>query len=276
MSIIFLFSGQSRTSPFAHNYNPNNILESYNKFIFTPEFKSQYKYKIYITTDDIHLANTFSYFNETNIGNIHLLNSDYYYKNVKTQSKNIEHYFTKYNDNIDWSHGFWKYDNSIHQHYKLMDCFNLLINDSTNNINFTNCDFIVRLRFDTEFCANILDVLENFKINPTLEIITSYDLFAIGKAKIMECYCDGLNNNYGKYRCIYTNERDWFQKFFQMLIDYCDNNHLNINDCDVLDKYKWTYAPERQLFEMLFEYCDKNNLNSKDTIKDIHCCNIIR
>jgi hypothetical protein len=61
-----------------------------------------------------------------------------------------------------------------------------------------------------------------------------------------------------------------------MLFDYCDNNNLNINDCDVLNKYKWTYAPERQLFEMLFEYCEKNNLNSKDIMKDIYCCDIIR
>jgi hypothetical protein len=88
----------------------------------------------------------------------------------------------------------------------------------------------------------------------------------------MECYCDGLNNNYGKYRYIYTNERDWFQ----MLLDYCDNNNLNINDCDILNKYKWTYAAEIQLFVMLFEYCEKNNFNSKDIMKDIYCCNIIR
>ena len=276
MSIIFLFSGQSRTSPFSHNYNPNNILESYNKFIFTPEFKACYKYSIYITTDDIHLDNTFSYFNETNIGNIHLLNTEYYKKNVKTESKNIEYYLIKYNDNIDWQQGFWKYDNSIRQHYKLMDCYNLFINDSDNTINITNCDFIVRLRLDTEFVANILDVLENFKINPTLEIITCYDLFAIGKAKIMECYCNGLNNNYGKYNCKYEDERDWFHKFFQLLLNYCNNNNMNINDCNVLDKYKWTYAPERQLFEMLFIYCDKNNLDINNTIKDMYCCNIIR
>ena len=260
MSIVFIFSGQSRTSPFGHNFKPNNILESYNKFIFTPEFKAQYKYSIYITTDDIHLENTCSYFNETNIGNIHLLNTEYYKKNVKTESKNIEYYLIKYNDNIDWTQGFWKYDNSIHQYYKLMDCYNLFINDSDNNINITNCDFIVRVRFDTEFIANILDVLENFKINPTLELIIDWDFFAIGKTKIMECYCNGLNNNYGKY------------KYNTVVPDVLPM----MDDYNILDKYRWTYAPERQLFEMLFEYCNENNLNINNTIKQIYCGYIIR
>jgi hypothetical protein len=264
MSIVFLFSGQARISPFGYNPKPNNILESYNKFIFTPEFKAQYKYKIYITTDDIHLANTFSYFNETNIGNIHLLNtktnSEFYKKNVKTQSKNIEEYFTKYNDNIDWSQGFWKYDISIHQHYKLMDCYNLFINDSDSDINITNCDFIVRIRFDIAFNRNILDILENFKINPTLELIINYDLFAIGKAKIMECYCNGLNNNYGKYK---------YDTIVPDVIPIMADYHI-------LEKYRWKYAAERQLFEMLFEYCNINNLNINNTIKDMHCCVIIR
>ena len=75
MSIIFLFTGNARTFPFNiyHNMRNAEILDSYNKYIFTDKFKSLYKYKIYISTDDIHLSDTIYYFSE-NIGNIHLLN----------------------------------------------------------------------------------------------------------------------------------------------------------------------------------------------------------
>lgn len=46
MSIIFLFTGNARTFPFNIYYNMRNaeILDSYNKYIFTDKFKSLYKY----------------------------------------------------------------------------------------------------------------------------------------------------------------------------------------------------------------------------------------
>lgn len=266
MNIIFIFSGQSRTFPFAHNPKKTNILESYNKFIFTEEFKKKHKYKIYITTDDLHLENTFSYFNANNIGNIHGLNGnidglniEFYHKNINVQSKNIETYFDKYNNNTDWTK-YIKYDNSIHQHYKLMDCYNLFINDTDSDINSTNCDFIIRLRLDTEFTMNILDILDFFKIDPKLEIIMDWDFFAIGKPKIMEYYCNGLNNNYGNYK-------------YETIVSDIPNI---MHDYHTLDRYIWTYAPERQLFELLFEYCNNNNFIINDVIKPISCCKIIK
>ena len=47
-NIIFLFSGQSRISPFSHNIQirSNDILNSYDELIFTNEFKELYDYKI--------------------------------------------------------------------------------------------------------------------------------------------------------------------------------------------------------------------------------------
>lgn len=261
MNIVFLFSGQARTFPFAHNRNDKHIhiLESYNKFIFTTAFKEMYNYKIYITTDDLHLSDTYSYFGDK-IGNIHLLNTGFYKKTVNIPSKDIGTYFSKYNNNKDWSQNYTKYDNSIEQHYKIMDCYNLFLNDSDSDINIKNCDYIIRLRLDTEFTMNILDILEIFKINPQIEILLNWDFFAIGKPKIMNYYCDGLNNNYGKY-----NFQTEVPEIVPIILDY-----------KYIDRYIWTYAPERQLFEMLFEYCNKNNININDSIKSISCCHIIR
>lgn len=262
MKIIFLFSGEARTFPFALNrYNGNShkkILESYNKFIFTEKFKKEHTYKIYITTDDLHLQDTCNYFGENNIGNIHLLNTNYYKTPIKTKSKNIDFYLSEYNKN-DFGN-CWKYDNSIYQHYKIIDCYNLFLNDNTSDINTHNCDYIIRVRLDVEFSINIIDMLDMFYINKKLDIILGWDFFAIGKPNIMYCYCNGLQNKYGKYN---------YKTDVPKNIDILNYHGMH-------EKNRWTYAPERQLFEMLLEYCNNNKLSITDTIKSIRCCDIIR
>lgn len=260
MNIIFLFSGQSRTSPFSHNLSMSNlvILESYNKYIFTQKFKSMYNYKIYITTDDIHLSNTINYFQKDNIGNIHLLNTDAYLKTPIRKSHHINTYLSNYNKK-DWS-TYQKYDNSIYQHYKIMDCYNLYKNDADIHNELNNCDYIVRIRLDVIFNMDIIDMLSKFTLNPEIELLTHWDLFAIGKPKIMTCYCNGLNNNYGNY-----NYQVKAPDIPSIMVDY--NN---------VDKCRWTYAPERQLFEMLFEYANNNNLTINKAIIPISCCTIVR
>lgn len=58
--VIFLFTGNARSSPFAHNpvSSSKKILDSYDRYIFTDEFKSHCDYKVYMSSDDIHLENT--------------------------------------------------------------------------------------------------------------------------------------------------------------------------------------------------------------------------
>ena len=145
-----------------------------------------------------------------------------------------------------------------------MDCYNLFKYDESNTNNKNDDDdddeYIVRIRLDTVFTQNILELLPYFASNPQCEILMDWDFFAIGKPKIMECYCTGLNNNYGNYNFT-TVVPDKFP------IMACYNT---------VDKFIWTYAPERQLFEMLFEYCNKNNLQINDAIKAIKCCSIVR
>jgi hypothetical protein len=254
--ITFLFSGQSRTFPFCHDSTliSNNILDSYNRFIFTEKFKELYDYKIYITTDDIHLQYTIDYFSKNNIGNIHLLNTSFYLFDIENKLGNIDEHLEKYNNN-DWSK-HQKYENSIHQHYKIMDCYNLFAND----INSKKPDYVVRLRMDTQFTMNIIDMIDNLNNHPEHEILMDWDFFAIGKPNIMNCYCNGLKNNYGKYN-------------FNTIVP---NNLPLMFDYHYIERHRWTYAPERQLFEMLFEYCNKNNLDINSVIKSIHCCFVFR
>ena len=253
--IVFLLTGESRTFPFSLNKQKRNIniLNSYNKFIFTDEFKTLYDYKLYISTDDIHLHDTISYFSVNNIGNIHLLNTGFYFIEPKNKTENINIYFDKYN-NKEWMN-HQKYDNSIYQHYKILDCYNLFKNSEP----IEECDYIIRLRMDVEITYSILDILYMFEENSELEIIVDWDWCAIGKPKIMDCYCSGLNNNYGNY-----NYQIDVPDILPIMPGY---KHL----C----RYKWTYSPERQLFEMIFEYCKNNNLDINKSIRSLIFSSII-
>ena len=236
-NIIFIFSGTARTSPFNNNHEKRRmeILDSYNKFIFTDKFKSLYKYKVYISTDNINLEDTINYFSSDNIGNIYLQDTDYYLKNISNKIPNISHFLDIFDKRYDTN--YYKWTNSVFVWYKILSCYNLFRNDDVENY-----DYIIRLRMDVKFIENILDILELFIQKPETEIIMDWAEFAIGKPNIMNIYCTGLENNYGNYK-----------------------NLLNISnpliDFNNLDIYMWMYAPERQLFEMLCEYFINNNLD---------------
>jgi hypothetical protein len=256
--IIFLFSGTSRTYPFGLNYKKRNqeILDSYNKFLFTEKFKNLYEYKIYISTDNLHLIDTINYFSINNIGNIHLHDTNFYLHNINQLTPDVNYFLDIYNKNHDKK--YIKWESSIYQHYKILCCYNLLRNDNLNDY-----DYIVRLRMDTKINVDILDILDLFQNKPELELFMSWDLAAIGTPKIMNCYCTGLENNYGNYKNL-TNVPDILPIIY---------NYKNLNF------YIWMYAAERQLFEMLFEYCNNNNLDINKVINGFgrdYFCSIVR
>ena len=246
--LIFIISGQSRTSPFSHLNRNMSILDSYNKYIFTDELKNTYDYKVYITTDDIHLQDTIDYFGK-NLGNIHLLNTGYYMKNVDNEINDVNIFMDKYL-NKDFN-GYDKYENSIYQHHKILDCYNLYTHD--NKHRDINNDIIIRMRLDTIFHSDIMNNLKLLQENTTYQIIMHWDFFAIGKYSIMKEYCNGLNNNYGNY-----NFNADLSNINNPLI--CMPYHYK-----TLGRKMSTYCPEVQLFEILFEYCNNNNLVSMNS-----------
>jgi len=272
--IAFLFTGQARTSPFAHNSSnkSDEIMNSYKNYIFTDEFKNKYKYKIYISTDDIHLSNTINYFDVNNIGNIHLSNMGWYLNPIKNELTPFNFFINQYNKMmffknhhvnilkrkkfngiqkkikfIKSNQQYQKYEGSIYQHYKLLDAYNLLLND--NDV-LQQCTLICKIRLDIVVNVNILELIDKF-INPKCEIVCHWDIFAIGRKEIMECYFKVVTKN-----GFYTNE----MKMPENLIIPNYENPL-------YEKQRWSYAPEIQLFKMLCDFCITHNLNIMDAIK---------
>jgi hypothetical protein len=255
MTIIFIFSGNARSSPFNIDKTKRSdaILKSYNDFLFTPEFKSKYDYKIYITADNIHLEDTIRYLTTEKIGNIHLTDTNYYYKPITKKIPEVGVFLKKYNEKDFGNHQ--KYENSIHQHYKIHDCYNLFRNDGIVPT------YIVRMRMDIILRKNILEFLDLFESNQDLQISCNWDFMAVGKPNIMKCYCTGLENNYGNYTLTTPVKENP-----PIMINY---HSLNIP--------RWKYSPEIQLFEMLFEYCINNNIDLHKSINaDYYFAEIIR
>jgi hypothetical protein len=206
---------------------------------------------VYITSDDIHLHDTLQYFSGNNIKNIHLLDKDYYL-NSKSDTKKLDYYLEKYNQK-DWTN-YDKYEGSIHQHYKILDCYQM----AKKNGSLEQVDYIVRIRLDVVIEKDIQDVISLVEDSSGVEIVIDWDFFALGKPSIMEWYCNGLENNYGNY-----NYNVPVPTFFPVMQDYLTT-----------DKKRWTYAAERQLFEMLYDYCNKHNLDINKTIVNTKFCNI--
>jgi len=258
--ISFIFSGQIRSNPFGHdNFNKNfdisvKILKSY-KQIFNEKIKSIYDYRVYISTDNLLVEETINFFGKNNIGNIHLFDTEYYYKKIKNKIPQVDFYLSNYS--VDPP--FQKYDNSIHQYYKLYDSFNLFLNDDFNDV-----DYIIRLRLDTsfdflnnqDFCSflNLLD------LNDDLQILMYKDLFAIGKKLSMETYCTAINKNYGKNKF----EEDLGKIKYPFII----------KEYYKLERNRWTYAPEIQLYFILFKYCKENNYNINKALLPIDNLNV--
>jgi len=232
---------------------------------------------MFFSTDDINLEKTVSYFSMENIGNIHLLEptnlgnfcgkinlpgtpdkTEFYLKDTMYKTKDVKDYFEEY-EKIDFR-GFMKYPNTVYQQHKILDCYNLF----KSSADFDDCDYIVRMRFDCKFTANIIDMIELFTENPELDLLIDWDWFAIGKPNIMKCYCNGLDNNLFSY-----NYKTPVPAVLPVM-GYGDVYYFNLNP------YIWTYAPERVVFEMLFDYCNKNNLDMNKTIRREHVCSILR
>jgi hypothetical protein len=212
-----------------------------------------------MSTDDTHLDNTYNYFGIDNVKNLHLLNTGFYKENITFHIPSIDHFIEKYRR--EDKHGKHTFEGSIHQHYKIYDCFNLL----ENYTSIYEYDYIIRLRPDLIFDYDISEYIKYLDKNINVHILTRWDFFAIGKPDIMKYYCCSLKNKFGTYN-FDTNVDDIDS------IEICDSDTTffsgKYKDLKINNPHIWTYAPEIQVFETLLEFCDINGLDINKSMKD--------
>jgi hypothetical protein len=103
--IAIVFSGQIRENQLWNNKVelPKNlpdgilhdILESWSKHFFTTEFKENVDYDIFISTDDIDIQKTLSFFGRSKVKNIYLSNSNFYLNPIKSKLASVEFYMDR-------------------------------------------------------------------------------------------------------------------------------------------------------------------------------------
>jgi len=291
--IAFLFSGQTRENTLCDtiitSYNNENdeydniinthfkntlyrsceksddITDSYNKFIFTDEFKEKYDYDIFIATDTIDIDKTVAFFGEKHVKNIFVSSNKYYLNKFdESQMHDAMHFVNKYCNN-DFTlvcdepihkdeNGYWRYPIGIIQYHRLYHCYNMMCQYSSNsNVKY---DFIVRSRLDVTYTSNFLNLFDLFN-DSNLQICAVDDIVAVGKPEIMHTYCNIVDT-------IGTFEN----------LDKRDNFKVSIIDIEkwikflTEDEFKYNLKYSTlQLCEALFLYCDENGLDIDKTIR---------
>ena len=196
--LAFLFTGNARTSPWSspEAMSDSVILDSYKKYVFTEELRERYDFDVYVSTDRLSLKLLKEFFG-AHLINLHNLDDNFYavppHQNVLPVPK-LEHCLERYASRA--KHPLCTdYPGSIHQHYKVLDAFALLLEHTPH----CTYDFIVRVRLDTQFTGPFLTCVQLLEDNPTAEVVMDHDWFAVGRPSIMYAYCTGLLNKYGNY-----------------------------------------------------------------------------
>lgn len=255
--VCLLFSGQARSSPFAEKKErkedkendsapspPARILESYRRFLLSSTFEKNYRYIVFVSTDECDTQSIVDFFGMDNIGNVHTFNNDEYLYKIQNKIPSVDFFLDRYNQQ---NFGLYTpYPGSVHQYYKVLDCFNLFRNSEW----YQKTDYIARVRMDTMFKTSVYDALTTLQDDPKLHILVHWDFFALGKPEIMEMYCTTVEHGFGTY----TNK-----------IKVPDEPPIMV-DYNSIEMGRWMYAPERQLFEAIFEWCNNQQLDVFEAI----------
>jgi hypothetical protein len=245
--VAILLSGQSRTNGLSLNPTKHTtILNSWDKYIFTDEFKAAYDYDIYITSDTLDVSASLDYFGPERVKNIHLLDTNYYMKPV-TAIPPISEYLQAYTV----PQGFVPHTKLVNQLYKMFDCFNLMKEDGLSY------DYIVRLRFDVVLHHNIMDCLE--KLN-SVEMINYSEIFFLGKYDCM-CWAFQLLLHNGSYNPYGTGH---------YILGWGKDSTLSS------DSHRWAYSHEAQASEHMYNYYEERTTLVDVAVSHMDLCRIMR
>ena len=245
INIAILITGQSRINPLNNSNNTNNIiLERLSMYILNSAFKNNYNYDIFISTDNIDINKSISYFGD-NLKNIYCSDNNSYLYPIKTNCKTYNEILHQYSQR-DYK-GCNSYFNNVFQFYRYYHCNNM-VNEYLKNEKNKKYDLYIRFRLDIAFQRDINEYIKEIIFNENIYYIGQADFFSLGRVEIMNILLNMIDKDYGTYDII-QNE----------------------------DRHRWNYAPEVQLPAVLSNYCSLNNLDYNIAVKFIeHFCCIVR
>jgi hypothetical protein len=245
--VIYLMSGQSRTSPFSSiiKNRKDKILKSYNDFTFNNE----YNYKLFIYTDDMNIDDINLFFGKDNIGNIYLENKNFLYNNA--YSYQIEKNFKNINK--------IKRKATYHDQYlKRLKCYHMYLNSEYYNKN----NIVIILRPDCCIKCNKINYNINYYIKSLYTnkkfLYIKNDSFFIGQHNIISYII--LNSL--KFK---NEEKKINVKLIKNL------NIKTLHGWQILEDYnRWIHSPEYNIIFLIYKFLNSYNFNKIDTMKDVN------
>ncbi len=201
--VAIVISGQMRSNGLNPNFTHDNlILESVEKYFLNEEFKNQYDYDVFISTDQIDINKTQSFFGD-HLKNVHIIESDWYMENIEDKPHNYSYYHDKYLNNI--ANYFNDYPNHIHGLYMFyrMYCAYKMTQHHQKKTN-THYDYFVKLRPDSRLMQNIYPIFELLE-NSSKYIFMEHDHLVICKKELRDIF--DIVEYYGTYKQNINNKK---------------------------------------------------------------------
>lgn len=239
--VAILYSGQIRNNSLNPSYtNVSTILDATSKFLLNDTFKNKYEYDVFISTDQINIDKTISYFGQSTIKNIHLIESNFYLYPIETTIPTFEYFDQKFKS-IKFQ-GFNSWEQQFYQYYRLYDTYNLLLN--YRNKTGINYDYVIKLRPDILLLDDCVKIFDIFETRSKLNIFMEHNIFWVSTFNFSNII-PLLVENYGKYHLIYRDLTLYsFYKPF--------------------DPDPYIYSSEVQVTNCIFNYCIYHGLNIRD------------
>ncbi len=258
-----VISGEMRSNGLNPNFTHDNlILESVEKYFLNEEFKNQYDYDVFISTDVINMKKAFKFFGENNLKNIHILNdnSNFYFDPIKNKPKDYSYYYDKYLTNTSSfaANQYPIYVNSgLHQYYRMYCSYNMLKNyqEETN----TTYDYFVKLRPDSRLMQNIYPIFELLE-NSSKYFFMEHEQLVICKKELKDMF--DLVEYYGTYKQNPNNKKHIYLHY--LLVE-------EISDQD------FRFAPEKQFMDHIYYLLMNMNLCFSEAIYAVSypCFNLL-
>lgn len=249
-TIPIMMCGLSRTFPFGWGKRSDELLSSYATFF--DRLSEKYTLFFYISTDDLHLKDTFTFLSKYGeIRNIHFSNTGYKYVKIKDTAplqKYIDIYRSATPSDIEWKA---QGERAIHQFHRNLDVCNLCISDYDV---YSNAKVLVRMRLDTvfgdELTSKIIKYIDEACISKQESSFFSSDLIYCGTKDLLSYVLKGLENGLG----ILDWEKPYDSKAYSAM--FCHISPLKMPHGSN-DYKRWIMSPEGQIIALLHKYLMK-------------------
>ena len=268
--IPVMICGLSRSFPFGWGKRSKEIHEGYIRFY--GKLSNKYLLHFYISTDNIHLKDTQTFFNQYGVvRNIYLSNTGFKLNSAENTT-HIQKYLDIYNEskivafNPSWRN---QGQNAIFQFHRNLDVCNLLVSDDEV---CQKANVLIRTRLDTIFSDELTDSLiryiDDALKNKMESTFFSRDLIYCGTKDLLIYLMRGLEYDLGIL--------DWEKPYESKAYKVFPRVSPEIMKPGSPEYFRWILSAEGQMIALLHKYLRNTDEENYYNVYDPHSPIIVR